>query len=206
MIALLAHEKEVWNRGVRRVCGIDEAGRGPLAGPVVAAAVVLPRDFEHPTLTDSKKLTPKMRERIYTELTTHPAIEWSVASISAPEIDELDILRATWKAMVTARDGLKTPPDWTLVDGLRVPPLGEAQTPLVGGDSRSWSIAAASVLAKVTRDRWMTEAEAAHPGYGFARHKGYGTAAHLEALRQLGPCPIHRRSFAPVRDALVSPK
>jgi len=196
---LLRYEREAWMRGVRRICGVDEAGRGPLAGPVVAAAVILPADFEHPKLTDSKKLTPRQRETIYEELVANKALEWGVAFVHAREIDRINILQATWKAMVDARAALRAPPDWTLVDGLRVPPLGECQTALVGGDSLSFSIAAASVIAKVTRDRWMLQLAEQYPRYGFARHKGYGTVAHLRALSEFGPCAEHRRSFEPVR-------
>jgi len=198
---LLRYEREAWARGARRVCGIDEVGRGPLAGPVVAAAVVLPEGFEHSRLTDSKKLTPRQREKIHEELVALQTLQWSVAFVDAREIDRVNILRATWKAMAAARAGLRDPPDWTLVDGLRVPPLGECQTAIVGGDALSFSIAAASVIAKVTRDRYMTELDKQHPRYGFTRHKGYGTTAHLQALLQFGPCPEHRRSFAPVHRA-----
>ncbi len=186
-----------------RVCGIDEAGRGPLAGPVVTAAVILPRDSDFPGLTDSKKLTPKKREFFYEKLTAHRDLQWSVASVDVEEIERINILRATWKAMCQARDALQPPPDWTLVDGLCVPPLGSRQTPIVGGDALSLSIAAASVIAKVTRDRLMDEIDRQYPGYGFAYHKGYGTALHLEALMKLGPCPLHRRSFGPVKLAAL---
>jgi len=196
---LLSFEREAWSRGAVRVCGIDEAGRGPLAGPVVASAVILPRDFHHLKLTDSKKLTPRKREEIHEELTRNRDIHWTVASVDAQEIDRINILKATWKAMAKARATLQPEPDWTLVDGLRVPPLGEAQIFIIEGDARSFSIAAASVIAKVTRDRWMNQMDEQYPGYGFARHKGYGTKFHLEALKKLGPCPIHRHSFEPVR-------
>ncbi|MBI4026116.1 MAG: ribonuclease HII [Verrucomicrobia bacterium] len=196
---LFHFEREAWARGVVCVCGIDEAGRGPLAGPVVAAAVVLPRDFRHPELTDSKQLTARQRENIYAELTGHPEIQWHAAFVDAGEIDRINILQATWRAMTAARDGLRPPPDWTLVDGLPVPPLGATQTAIVKGDARSFSIAAASVIAKVARDCRMLEVDREYPGYGFARHKGYGTRQHLDALSRLGACPVHRRSFAPVR-------
>lgn len=197
----LRYEREAWTRGASRVCGIDEVGRGPLAGPVVACAVILPRDFQHASLTDSKKLTEKQREAIHAELTARADVQWSLASVDASEIDRMDILRATWQAMESARAGLAPPPDWTLVDGLRVPVLGESQTPIVKGDLLSLSIAAASVIAKVTRDRVMVAFHAQFPGYGFARHKGYGTKAHMAALAELGPSPIHRRSFEPVKRA-----
>jgi len=164
----------------------------------MAAAVILPKDFQHDTLNDSKQLTPQQREAIYEELTNRSDVIWSVAAIEADEIDRIDILRATWKAMATARDGLSEQPDWTLVDGLRVPPLGRRQTPIIDGDCKELSISAASVIAKVTRDRLMVRMHEIYPLYGFAEHKGYGTAQHLEALTRLGPCPIHRLSFEPI--------
>jgi ribonuclease HII len=198
---LLCFEREAWSRGKVHVCGIDEVGRGPLAGPVVACAVVLPRDFQHSTLTDSKKLTALQREKIYAELTANPSVLWSLSSIESDEIDQINILQASWKASFFARAALSPVPDWTLVDGLKVPLLGENQTSIVKGDALSFSIAAASVLAKVTRDRVMEEMDRKFPGYGFASHKGYSTESHLEALMRLGPCPIHRRSFEPVRVA-----
>ncbi len=191
-------ERALWARGFARVCGIDEAGRGPLAGPVVAAAVILPPTFSHPFLTDSKKLSAARRTEAFARLTRDPEVAWGVGRVEAEEIDRRNILRATWMAMVAARAALAPPPDWTLVDGRSVPPLGDACTPMVGGDARSLSIAAASVIAKVTRDRLMKELDRAYPVYGFARHKGYGTTAHLDALRTHGPCAAHRRSFLPV--------
>ncbi len=199
---LFFFERQARAQGANLVCGIDEVGRGPLIGPVVASAVILPNDFQHSTLTDSKQLTQKKREEIYKELTENKAVKWSIASIEAEEIDRINILQATWKAMVQARANLKLVPDWTLVDGPRVPPLGNAQTSIIKGDQRSFSIAAASVIAKVTRDRWMNELDQQYPGYGFAQHKGYGTQLHLEALKKLGPCPVHRYSFKPVQLAI----
>ena len=196
---LLFFEKEAWSRGAVRVCGIDEVGRGPLAGPVVACAVILPPKFKHRKLTDSKKLTELQREKIYEELTNHPEVIWNLASIDPEEIDRINILQATWKASVLAREGLKQASDWSLVDGLKIPALGDAQTAIIDGDTRSLSIAAASVIAKVTRDRWMSELDQKYPGYGFAKHKGYGTSLHMRALMKWGPSPIHRRSFEPVR-------
>lgn len=192
--------------GVVRVAGIDEAGRGPLAGPVVAAAVVLPRAWadsgmpdELARLNDSKQVSEKQRVRLYEFLSKHEEIDSAVAILDASVIDEINILRATHRAMNEALAGLPEPADHALVDGLRVDSLTVAQTAIVKGDSRSFSIAAASILAKVTRDRLMVEYDAEYPGYGFAKHKGYGTKEHLSALAELGPCPIHRRSFAPVR-------
>ncbi|MCC7519955.1 MAG: ribonuclease HII [Verrucomicrobiae bacterium] len=193
--APLDFERELWARGFVRVCGIDEAGRGPLAGPVVAAAVILPRAFSHPFLNDSKQLSAARREEAYRSLTENPEVAWSVARVEAEEVDRVNVLRATWQAMIAARAGLDPPPDWTLVDGRPVPPLGDACDALVRGDARSLSIAAASVIAKVARDRLMEEMDRKYPAYGFARHKGYGTAAHLRALAAWGPCLEHRKSF-----------
>ncbi len=195
------HERALRTQGWARIAGIDEAGRGPLAGPVVAAAVVLPEGFRHRVLTDSKQLAPAQREEIHAELTGRPEVQWAVAVVEVEEIDQLNILRATHEAMRRAVAALALPPDHVLIDGLPVRPFPIAQTALVGGDARSFSIAAASVLAKVTRDRIMVEMEARHPGYDFAQHKGYGTPVHLAKLRAHGPCPIHRRSFLPVQQA-----
>lgn len=192
--------------GVARIAGIDEAGRGPLAGPVVAAAVVLPRAWtdsgvpdELAGLNDSKQVAEKRRERLFEFISKHDEIDSAVAVLDAAVIDDINILRATHRAMNEALTGLSQVADHALVDGLRVESLSLPQTAIVKGDSKSFSIAAASILAKVTRDRMMVEYDARHPGYGFAKHKGYGTKAHLAALAKLGPCPIHRRSFAPVR-------
>jgi len=196
---LLKFERQARKKGAVRICGIDEVGRGPLAGPVVSAAVILPKGYRCPGLDDSKKLTASKREELFKVLTENPLVLWSVASIDSEEIDQINILKATWKAMVQARAGLYPIPDWTLVDGLRVPPLGETQTHIVDGDTLSLSIAAASVIAKVTRDRWMAKLHHFYPDYRFDKHKGYSTEFHLSALRKHGPCPIHRRSFEPVR-------
>jgi ribonuclease HII len=199
-------ERQLWTTGLRRVAGVDEAGRGPLAGPVVAAAVILPPEWaiqglppELDGLNDSKQLTESQRERFFAFLVACPVVEHAIASAEAEEIDAINILQATHRAMRTALDQLGTAADHVLVDGTRVPVIREPQTPLVKGDSRSYSIAAASVLAKVTRDRRMKAHDAQWPGYGFAVHKGYPTPAHLAALAAQGPSPIHRRSFGPVR-------
>jgi ribonuclease HII len=183
------------------VAGIDEVGRGPLAGPVVAAAVILPEKFRHRILDDSKRLTAPVREQIYEELTGDTRISWTLAIVDSDEIDRLNILRASHEAMRRAVAQLAAPPDHVLIDGLPVHPFPIAQTALIGGDALSWSIAAASVIAKVTRDRLMVAMDARHPGYEFAKHKGYGTPLHLAKLHAHGPCPIHRRSFLPVRQA-----
>ncbi|MCQ2364888.1 MAG: ribonuclease HII [Akkermansia sp.] len=199
----LSAENEARAAGFSAVCGIDEAGRGPLAGPVVAAAVILPPDFELAGLTDSKKLTAAKREKLFAALMQDARVQKSIASATAAEIDELNILRATHLAMARAAHGLASPPaDFALIDGLPVPNFPLPSKSIVKGDSRSLSIAAASILAKVTRDHRMQELDALYPAYGFAKHAGYGTAAHLAALRAHGPCPEHRRSFAPVAQLL----
>lgn len=192
-------EREQWNNGYSLLCGVDEAGAGPLAGPVYAAAVILPREIEIPGLNDSKKLTEKKREALY-GLVTARAEAWSVAFATAEEIDELDILNARMLAMQRAIGGLAIQPDLALIDGNRDHGSRVAiETPhvtLIGGDGKSASIAAASILAKVSRDRYVSrELDARYPQYGFAGHKGYGTKAHYAALDQYGPCPAHRRTF-----------
>lgn len=194
----LDHENALRAQGCRVVAGIDEAGRGPLAGPVSVAAVVLPEDYSHPLLNDSKQLSEARREALYEELTADDRVVWHCVLVSAQEIDRLNILRATHEGMRRAVLGLTVAADAALIDGRPVRDFPLRQVALVKGDSLSWSIAAASVIAKVTRDRLMIRLAAEHPGYGFEAHKGYGTAAHLAALRRLGPCPEHRRSFAPV--------
>ena len=203
----LDRERELALLGHARIAGVDEAGRGPLAGPVVAAAVVLPLDGELSALAqlhDSKQLSPSARERLFETITRE--YSFGIGVVDAATIDAINIRQASWRAMqeavaaLQARDGVL--PDYVLIDGL---PYGAGPWPyeaIVKGDAKSLSIAAASVLAKVTRDRLMEAYDAEYSGYGFARHKGYGTAAHLKALRELGPCAIHRRSFAPVRRAM----
>lgn len=201
MACSFEHEFLLRDRGIFPVAGIDEAGRGPLAGPVVCAAAVLPLNLTLPGLNDSKKLTSRRREALYLEITANPKILWSVIHVSASEIDRLNILRATHAGMRSAWEKLDPRPHHVLIDGLEVPGFPCAQTALVGGDGRSLSIAAASVIAKVERDRVMLEYDRLYPEYGFAKHKGYPTAEHFAKLRQHGPCPIHRRSFAPVAQA-----
>ncbi len=193
---------ELWNfehaameEGFSLICGVDEAGRGPLAGPVCAAAVILPPDLELEGLNDSKKLSEKRREALY-PLICEQALAYGIAFASEQEIDELNILQATFLAMRRAVGQLGLKPDLALVDGNREPDFGDIPVrTIVKGDSRSANIAAASILAKVTRDRFMLEQDAVYPQYGFAVHKGYGTQKHYAALREFGPCPIHRRSF-----------
>ncbi len=193
---------ELWNfehaameEGFSLICGVDEAGRGPLAGPVCAAAVILPPDLELEGLNDSKKLSEKRREALY-PLICEQALAYGIAFASEQEIDELNILQATFLAMRRAVGQLGRKPDLALVDGNREPDFGGIPVrTIIKGDSRSANIAAASILAKVTRDRFMLEQDAVYPQYGFAVHKGYGTQKHYAALREFGPCPIHRRSF-----------
>ena len=176
------------------VCGIDEAGRGPLAGPVAAGAVILPKDCHILYLNDSKKLSEKRREELFLEI-KEKAVSWCVGMASPGRIDEINILQATYEAMREAIKGLSVEPEVLLNDAVTIPGVDIPQVPIIKGDAKSVSIAAASVLAKVTRDHMMVEYEELYPGYGFAKHKGYGTAMHIEAVRRLGPCPIHRRSF-----------
>ena len=176
------------------VCGVDEAGRGPLAGPVAAAAVILPKDCRILYLNDSKKLSAARREALYEEI-CQKAVAYGVGLASAEEIDELNILQATYLAMKRALDQLSQTPAVLLNDAVTIPGVTIPQVPIVKGDAKSLSIAAASVLAKVTRDQIMTACDPIFPEYGFARHKGYGTAAHIVALRAFGPCSMHRRTF-----------
>lgn len=190
--------------GYAQICGIDEAGRGPLAGPVVAAAVILPpgdiQDEAFAGLADSKKMSATARETLFEVIKTRAAV--GIGIVDVAEIDLLNILGATMKAMADAVRGLPVAAGYALVDGNRMPVLTCEGEAIVKGDSKCVSIAAASVIAKVTRDRIMTNLDAQHPGYGWARNAGYGTAEHLAALKSLGPTPHHRRSFAPVRAAL----
>lgn len=191
-------EEAAYGAGYAAVCGVDEAGAGPLAGPVYAAAVILPRGLALPGLNDSKQVTEKRREALFVQIQER-ALAWAVASVGPEEIDELDILNARIRAMQMAIDGLGVPADYALIDGNRDHgrrcAIVTAHETVVKGDSRSVSIAAASILAKVSRDRYMAEAAERYPQYGFARHKGYGTEAHYAALTAHGPCPLHRRSF-----------
>ena len=198
------YEKKLRAAGVVRIAGIDEAGRGALAGPVVAAAVVLPEKFRHRRLNDSKQLTPELREQIYLELVSNPDIRWTVGVIDSIEIDRINILRASHRAMRLAIAALTNPPEHVLIDGLPVIPFPIPQTAIVDGDCMSLSIAAASVIAKVTRDRMMRDFCSQFPQYCFGQHKGYGTELHLLKLHEFGPCPIHRRSFEPVAQPLLA--
>lgn len=187
-----AYEREYAHCGM--ICGIDEAGRGPLAGPVAAGAVILPPDCEILYLNDSKQLSGKRREELFDEI-KEKAVAWGVGLVSPARIDEINILQATYEAMRDAVSQLSVKPDVLLNDAVRIPDLDILQVPIIKGDAKSLSIAAASVLAKVTRDRLMREYDKLMPEYGFAANKGYGAAAHIEAIRKYGPSPIHRRTF-----------
>lgn len=176
------------------ICGVDEAGRGPLAGPVCAVAVILPKGLVIPGLNDSKKLSDKRRRELF-PIIQQEAVSFGIAFASQEEIDEINILQATFLAMRRAMEQLNPQPEFALIDGNRETDFGVPCKTVIKGDSLSANIAAASVLAKVTRDNWMMEAAEKYPGYGFEIHKGYGTKAHYAALEKLGPCPIHRRSF-----------
>ena len=196
---LWKHEKEFYEQGFKSICGVDEAGAGPLAGPVYAAAVVLPFGCNIEGLNDSKKLTEKKREQLF-HIIVEQALDWSVARVEAEEIDNTDILSARMKAMQMAIDGLIRPIDLALIDGNRdhgrTARISSPHTLIVGGDGESASIAAASILAKVSRDHYMSyELGRLYPQYQFAKHKGYGTKLHYAMLDQFGPCPAHRRSF-----------
>ncbi len=192
MTVMLSYEREY--ASYIAVCGIDEAGRGPLAGPVVAGAVILPKDDIILYLNDSKKLSEKKREELYDEIRSR-AVAWSVGIVDENVIDEINILNATYEAMKKAVDSLGIRPDLLLNDAVTIPGIEIPQVPIVKGDAKCASIAAASIMAKVTRDRMMLEYDRLYPEYGFAGHKGYGTKAHTDAILEFGPCPIHRRTF-----------
>lgn len=176
------------------ICGIDEAGRGPLCGPVVAAAVILPDEYNILYINDSKKLSETKREEVYKEIDKY-AVAYGVGIVSPERIDEINILQATYEAMRTAIHKLSVTPDILLNDAVTIPMVDIKQVPIIKGDVKSQSIAAASIVAKVTRDHLMEEYDKLYPEYGFAKHKGYGTAAHIKAIKEYGPCPIHRRTF-----------
>lgn len=206
---MLHFERQAWGRGVCRLAGVDEAGRGPLAGPVVAGAVVFDRAFLEAeqygclkSVNDSKRLTARDREVLFVVLTEHCPCVYGVGIADVSEIDSLNILRATHLAMGRALDAIQPLPEFALVDGLPVPGLPCPSVGIVQGDGRSLSIAAASIIAKVTRDRMMLALDDQYPQYAFSRHKGYGTKLHLKALLDHGACPAHRRSFRPVQEVL----
>lgn len=194
MIDMWEFEKKHIQEGYRYICGIDEAGRGPLAGPVCAAAVILPANVELPGLNDSKKLSDKKRRELF-PLICEKALAYGIGLADHAEIDEINILQATYLAMERAISNLKIKPDFALIDGNRTKDFGLPVETVVGGDGRSASIAAASILAKVTRDNYMQEMAVTYPGYSFEIHKGYGTKTHYAALVEKGPCPIHRMTF-----------
>jgi ribonuclease HII len=196
-------ENEYHQQGFRLIAGVDEAGRGPLAGPVFAAACILPECFDLPGLDDSKKLTEKKREYLAAKI-KEQAVAFSVASATSEEIDSLNILQATKLAMKRAVDLLSVIPDIVLVDGRDRINIALSHQPIVGGDGLCASIAAASILAKVTRDEFMCEMHEIYPEYCFDQHKGYGTKMHLEAIKVFGPCPIHRQSFSPIKEILLT--
>lgn len=200
------YEHVLVQQGLARIAGVDEAGRGPLAGPVFAAAVVFPTEWilkglpkPLKKINDSKMLSHEQREELYAEITSRSEICFAVAQVDSEMIDRINILQATHRAMNLALAQLTAVPDHVLVDGLRVKSITLPSTPIVKGDAKSYSIGAASILAKVSRDRLMTHFDKEFPGYNFAEHKGYGTPDHLAALKALGPCSIHRKTFAPMR-------
>jgi ribonuclease HII len=212
-----SYEEESYARGFKSIAGIDEVGRGPLAGPVVAAAVILPRGYAHPEIRDSKLLSAKQRERLVPVIKDN-ATCWGVGVVEVEEIDRLNILQASLLAMVKALAALKSRADCVLIDGNQTIPLtlfrigkfltGRSlyQKTIIKGDQSCLSIAAASIVAKVARDEMMMDLDKRYPGYGFAAHKGYSCVAHFDALKRLGACPVHRQSFKPVRDVTTDPK
>ena len=191
---MLEYEKELYSKGYEYICGIDEAGRGPLCGPVVAAAVILKNGDKIEGVNDSKKLSEKKREQIFEEIKER-AVAYSVGIVDEKTIDEINILEATRLAMKKAVDGLKTKPQYALVDAEKKVPIDIPYTPIIKGDALSESIAAASIIAKVTRDRMIVELDSKYPEYNFAKNKGYGTKQHTDAIKEHGLCPAHRRSF-----------
>lgn len=203
-IDMLAFEQQAFNRGYTIIAGIDEAGRGPLAGPVVAAAVILPPGMRIPGIDDSKKLSPDTRERLFDIIMTQ-ALSVGVGMGTPELIDQINILQATRHAMLAAVTQLSPPPDHLLIDGISSIDTTIHQKTIKKGDSLSLSIAAASIIAKVTRDRLMRELDIRHPGYGFAAHKGYGCASHMEAIRLLGPTNVHRLTFGGVKEHVPCP-
>lgn len=198
------HEKRIYAQGFQKIAGIDEAGRGPLAGPVVAAACILPRGTYFANLNDSKQVSPEQREILYKKLNEAKGVLFGIGEASVLEIDQMNILQATFLAMQRAVQALPSPPDYLLIDGNLSPYFNIQKETLVEGDSLSISIAAASILAKVFRDRLMEKMDEAWPMYGFKKHKGYGTKEHMEALEKWGPCPHHRMTFNPLKSGIVN--
>ena len=197
---MMRHEKRLLAAGRVRVAGLDEAGRGPLAGPVVAAACILPPKVYFRGLNDSKQVVPEERERLFGELTAHPGVRFGIGISDVETIDQINIFHASYLAMKKAVETMAEPPDYLLIDGNHFPKFGIEGEAIVEGDAKSASIAAASILAKVTRDRIMVELHQTWPQYNFAKHKGYSTEEHQEAIRRHGPSPIHRKSFERIRN------
>lgn len=196
--AMTSYERNLFAAGVQYIAGIDEAGRGPIAGPVVAAAVILPRDFFVPEVDDSKRLKPSLREKLSLAI-KRQALDWSIGIVSVSCLDQINIYQATKLAMITAFNNLRLRAEHLIIDAVKLPELSIPQTSLIKGDSLSLTVACASILAKVERDEIMEGYDKLFPGYGFAKHKGYATREHIEALFRLGPCPVHRTSFEPVK-------
>ncbi len=201
-VDLLFYEKSVKKMGYKAIAGIDEAGRGPLAGPVVAAALIAPDDLILEGVTDSKKLSEKKRKELFNLLTTHPDIIYGIGIIDAMRIDEINILQATFEAMQLACQNLAVNPDYLLIDGNQMPDIAIPMMGIIKGDSKSHTIGAASIIAKYTRDELMLEYHVKYPQYCFDKHKGYGTKLHKEMLERYGSCEIHRQSFAPIKKIL----
>lgn len=197
-----SNESRLKSRGFQHIAGVDEAGRGPLAGPVVAAACVLLNEALIPFLNDSKLLSKEKRESLYSQITSSPFVCFGIGIVDVETIDRINILQASLLAMQRAVESLSIKPDYILIDGNRSPYFTVPSEAIVKGDRLSISIAAASIVAKVTRDRMMDELHTSWPDYGFSEHKGYGTAKHLQAIKQLGPCPIHRKTFEPIKSSL----
>ena len=204
-INIYKYEEELYDEGFKAVCGVDEAGRGPLAGPVVVAACILPPFLRIPGVNDSKQLSEKKREELYKVIIKN-AVAYNVVFINEKIIDELNIYEATKKGMLEAIEGLKVKPDYVLIDAMPLSELKTDNKSIIHGDALSASIAAASILAKVSRDHYMEKMDIKYPNYGFKHHKGYGTKMHMEALEKFGPCKIHRRSFEPVARVLTKTK
>jgi ribonuclease HII len=198
LLAMSVYENQAWAEGCEFIAGIDEVGRGPLAGPVAAAAVILPQGFFLPGLNDSKKISAQLRNKLAVTI-KQEAVAWAIGFVFPSRLDQINILNATREAMKAAVQELQARPDLLLIDAVKIPDIHIRQQPIIKGDSLSISIASASVLAKVERDAMMQAYDAIYPGYGFARHKGYATREHLEAITRLGPSPIHRTSFEPVK-------
>lgn len=198
------YEDDARSKGFEAVAGVDEAGRGPLAGPVVAAACMIPKGVYFPYINDSKQISPQLRETLFEQITEDPRVAYGIGLIYPEEIDNINIYQATVQAMFMAISKLSKEPDFLLIDGMKLPHPTISCLKIIGGDGLSQSIAAASIIAKVTRDRLMVKCHERWPQYGFEQHKGYGTPQHLEALSIHGPCEIHRRSFEPIKSMVLN--